>query len=166
VADGVEDPVEGGAEIFFRAPASALHALEKRIELLAAPEDDADADEDLGVQASLGGKLFDEAVGDELKVLGIAQALGDRLEGQEEAGEIRVVVERGSLGHGERKVRVGLRLVAVTGPRKRRVVLLAELAESQRIDGAFKMEMEFGLGQAGDEVGGHPIILVKFIFDR
>ena len=166
VADGVEDPVERGAEIFFGAPASALHAFEERIELLAAPEDDADADEDLGVQAALGGKLFDQPVGDELEVLGIAQALGDRLEGQEEAGEILVVVERGGLGDGERAMRVGQRLVAVAGPRKRRVVLLAELAEGQRIDGAFKMKVQLGLGQAGDEVGGHGIILLKFIFDK
>ena len=107
MAHGVEDPIEGDAEVFFRAQASALHAFEERIELLAAPEDDADADEDFGVQAAFGGELFDAAVGDELEVFGIAQALGDRLEGHEEAGEIRVVVERGGLGDGERTVRVG-----------------------------------------------------------
>ena len=98
VAHGVEDPVERGAEVFFCADASALHAFKERIELLAAPEDDADADEDFGVQAAFGGELFDETVGDEFEVFGIAQALGDRLEGDEEAGEILVVVERGGLG--------------------------------------------------------------------
>ena len=99
VADGVEDPIERGAEVFFRTPAAALHAFKERIKLLAAPEDDADADEDLGVQAAFGGELFDEPIGDEFEVLGIAQALGDRLEGDEEAGEILVIVERGGLGN-------------------------------------------------------------------
>jgi hypothetical protein len=39
------------------------------------------------------------------------------------------------------------------------VVLLAELAESQRIDGTFEMEVQFGLGKASDEIGGHWFIL-------
>ncbi len=155
VAHGVEDPIEADAEILFRAQPSALHALEERIELLAAPENDADADEDLGMQAAFGGELFDHAVGDELEVLGIAQPLGDRFEGDEKAGEIRVVVERGGFGDGERTVRVGQRLVTIAGPRKRRVMLLAELAEGQRIDRAFEMKVQLGLGKARDEVGGH-----------
>jgi hypothetical protein len=45
-------------------------------------------------------------------------------------------------------------------------MLLAELAEGQRIDRAFEMEVEFGLGQASDEVGVHWDIVLKFIFDR
>src|SRR5208282_6430445 len=98
----VEDPVEADAEIFFPANASALQSLEERIELLPAPEDDTHADEDLGVHASLRGELFHQAVGDQLEVLGIAQPLSNRLEGHEEAGEIRVVVECGGLGNAER----------------------------------------------------------------
>ena len=61
VAHRVEDPIERGAEVFFRAPASALHALKERIELLAAPEDDADADEDLGVHGSPRRRAFPPA---------------------------------------------------------------------------------------------------------
>ena len=150
MADGVEDPVESGAEVFFRALAAALHTFKKRIKLLATPEDDADADEDLGVQAAFGGELFDKAIGDELEVLGIAQALGDRLKGDEEAGEILVIVERGGLGDGKGTMRVGQGLIAIAGPWKRRVMLLAELAEGQRIDRAFEMEVEFGLGQTSE----------------
>ena len=41
-------------------------------------------------------------------------------------------------------------------------MLLAELAESQRIDGAFEMEVQFGLGKATDEISiVHWIILCK-----
>jgi hypothetical protein len=41
------------------------------------------------------------------------------------------------------------------------VVLFAELAERQRIDGAFKMKVQFGLWQSADEVRGHGIIVCK-----
>jgi hypothetical protein len=34
-------------------------------------------------------------------------------------------------------------------------MLFAELAECQRVDRAFEMEMKFGLGKSGDEIGGH-----------
>jgi hypothetical protein len=40
-------------------------------------------------------------------------------------------------------------------------MLLAELAERQRIDGAFEMKVQLGLGQARDEIGGHGIIVCK-----
>jgi len=38
-------------------------------------------------------------------------------------------------------------------------MLLAELAEGQRINRAFQMKVQLGLGQAGDEIRGRRIIL-------
>src|SRR6202041_3929386 len=100
LADGVEDPEERDAEIFFAALAAAFQAFEDGREILLAPEADADGDDDLGVEEVLGFEALHQAVGDEFVVCGRAQVSGDVFEGGEESGEVAVVAEWGDFGGG------------------------------------------------------------------
>ena len=93
LADGVEDPEDGDAEIFFAALAAALEAFEDGGEILLAPEADADGDDDLGVKDVLRFEALHQAVGDEFVVIGSAQVSGNVFEGGEESGEVFVAVE-------------------------------------------------------------------------
>jgi hypothetical protein len=136
LADGVEDPEQRDAEVLLAAPAAALQAFEDGREILLAPEADADGNRDLGVQNVLLFQAFHQTVGDEFVVVGRAQVAGDVLEGEEEAGEIGVVVKPLDFGRG-----------AVDS------VALAEFEESCGLDGAFKMQVQFGLWKRDNETG-------------
>ena len=63
--------------------------------------EDAEGDVDLGVDDALGGEGADHVVGDQLVVVGGAQAVGDGFEGFEEAEEVVVGVEGAGVGEGE-----------------------------------------------------------------
>jgi len=139
VADGVEDPVEGQSELAGGALTGALKAGEDGLEaagIEVAPHiDDADGDEDLGVNHALGGELLHHSPGGQLVVFGVAQASGDGLEGLDKLGEVSEAVE-------------GLGFVWGQGVS---VVAGAELDQGGGRDGAFKVQMQLGLGQAADE---------------
>ena len=132
VADGVDEPVDGGAELALAAQAAALDGGDEWLDLGVLPVvDDAEGDVDLGVDDALGGEGADHVVGDELVVVGGAEALGDGLEGVEEAEEVCVGVEAAGVGEGEG---VG-------------VVALGERDEGLGLDGALEMEVELDLGE-------------------
>ena len=97
--------------------------------------DDADGDEDLGVDDALLGEMLHHAPCGEFVVVGVHELARDGLEGVDEAGEVSELVKRFRLGKGDR----------------RGVVALAQLDERGGRDGAFEMEMKFGLGEAADE---------------
>ncbi len=84
---------------------------------------------------ALPGQPLSHAPGGQLVVGGGHQAVGDGLEGFEKAGEIGELIERFGLGKGQRLA----------------VVALAQLGERSRRDGAFEVQVQFGLGQAADE---------------
>jgi hypothetical protein len=110
--------------------------------------DDADGDEDLGVNHALRCELLDHAPGEEFVVVGVDEPLADGLEGVKEAGEISEFVEVFGLGKGER-------LGIVAG---------AQLDQRGGHDGAFEVQVQLGLGEAVDEDGniGHSSSLVLF----
>lgn len=137
VADGVEDPEEGEAELGFGAGAGALHAVKQRLEVAAAPViDDADGDVDLGMNDALAGEALGHAPGDQLVILRGLEVLGDGFEGEQEAGEVGVVVKGAGLIEGERGS----------------VVASAEFDEGFRRDGSLEMKVQLGFGKTADEV--------------
>ena len=93
MAHGVEDPVQRHAEVALAALAAAFQAFEQRSKLAAAPVNHADRDVHLRMQHVLRMQLLHHAIGDEFVVVGGAQALGDRLEGQQKSGEIFVLIK-------------------------------------------------------------------------
>ena len=94
VADRVEDPIERHAEVAFAALATALGSFEERRKLLSAPLHDAGRDVDFGVNHILRVQLLHHAIGDQLVVVGGAQALGNRLECHQKASEVLVSIQR------------------------------------------------------------------------
>ena len=81
VADGVDDPEEGDAEVGFAAGAAAFDGVHDLVDVEAGlPVEDADGDVDLGVADALGGEVAEHVVGDELVVGGGVEALGDGFE--------------------------------------------------------------------------------------
>ena len=95
VTDGVEDPIDADAVVLLGAFAGAFERREDRFQIRTVPVvNDADSDVDLGVHDSLRGEALEHAPGDELVVLRRAQAVGDSLEGHQEAGKIRVLIKR------------------------------------------------------------------------
>src|SRR5215469_4332982 len=130
LADRIEHPHERDAEVAGTAFASALEALEDRVEILLAPQVDADRDVDLGVQDSFRFELFHQAIGDELVVGGGLEVFGDFLEGHQESGEVGVAVD--GFNFFKRAE------LAMTG---------AEFEKGRRVDGAFEVEVEVGLGE-------------------
>lgn len=138
VADGVEDPEDGGVELLLGADAAAFDGGEDvfDLEMLLEAENDADAEIDLGVADALRGEAVDHFVGDEFVVVGGLQALGDLLEGHEEALEIFVDVE-GACG-----------LEGEWGG----VVALREGDQGFGDDGALEVEVEFAFGEAAEVV--------------
>ena len=116
--------------------------------MIAPHVDDADGDEDLGVDHALLGEVLHHAPRCEFVVFGVHELAGDGLEGFDEAGEISELVEGFGFAQGD-----GLGVVA-----------LAELDERGGRDGAFEMEMKLGLGQAADE--GLDIVHVQSLAGR
>ena len=98
VADGVEDPVEREAKLADGALAGAFQTREDGLEaarIEVAPHiDDADGDEDLGVDHALGGEVLHHAPCGQLVVFRVAQAARDGLEGLNELSEVSELVER------------------------------------------------------------------------
>ena len=84
---------------------------------------------------ALGGEPFHHPPGGQLVVLGAGKQAGDGFEGFDEAGEVSEVIEGPGLGERER---FG-------------VVATAQLDEGRRRDGAFEVQVEFGLGEAADK---------------
>ena len=138
VADGVDEPVEGGAELLLGADAGALDGGDEGLDVGLLPViDDAEGDVDLGVDNALGGQGADHVVGDELVVVGGLQAGADGLEGVEEAKEVAVGVEGAGVGEGEGGG----------------VVALREGDEGFGFDGAFEVEVELDLGERAEPGG-------------
>ncbi len=136
VANSVKDPIEGEAKLGFGAGAGALHAIEQRLEFATAPVvDHADRDVDLGVNHALTSEAFSHAPGGKLVIVGSAEVLGDRFEGEQKAGEVGVVKEGASLV--ERK--------------RGSIVAGAELDEGFRSDRSFQMEVQLGFRQSAYE---------------
>ena len=69
----------------------------QRSKFLASPVHDPDGDIHLGMNHALRVQLLHHAIGDQLVVVGRAQPLGHRLEGQQKAGEIVVLIQRRGL---------------------------------------------------------------------
>src|ERR1035437_3595678 len=128
--DGIEDPHERYAEIFLAALAAAFQPLENRREILLAPEADADRNHHLRMKDVLRLQPLHQPVSDQLVVFRGAQVAGNILESHEEAREVLKVVEL--LDFGER------------GPFH--PVTLAQFEQRGRLDRAFEMQMELGLG--------------------
>lgn len=149
VADGVDDPEDGGAELALGADAGALDGVHDRGdgELRLEAGEDAPGDVDLGVDDALVGEVADHVVGNQLEVVGGLEALGDGLEGHEEVGEVVVDVEGAGRIEGERSG----------------VVALAQLYEGLGQDGAFEVEVQLGFGQAAEPGGDVDLFeLVRF----
>src|ERR1019366_2799072 len=137
LTDGIEDPQDRDAKIGFSALTAAFESLEKRREILLAPQADAHGNDNFGVKDVRGFQPLHEAVRDEFVVVGRAQVSGDMLESFEEAHEVGEVVQL--FNFGER------------GASAFHAMALAEFEESGRLDRAFKMQMEFSLGESGDQ---------------
>ena len=105
MADGVEDPVNGEAQLAFGAVAGALESREDGFEargVVVAPHvDDADGDVDLGVDYTLFGEVLAHAPGDELVVVGVDELTGDGFEGFDEAGEVGELIDGFRGGEGD-----------------------------------------------------------------
>ena len=135
VADGVDEPEEGGAELAFGAEAGVFDGFDEGVDLDLVPVvEDAEGDVDLGVDDALGGEGADHLVGDEGVVLGGAEAGGHGLVGVEEAEEVLIGIEGARIGEGE-----GCGVVA-----------LGEGDEGFGRGGAFEVEVELGLGEAAE----------------
>ena len=135
MADGIDEPENGGAEVGLRAGAAAFDGGEDLVHIEAAEViEDAEGDIDLGVADALEGEIANHVEGDELVVGGGVQTLGDALEAHEEAGEVGVMVE----------------LACGLGCERHGVVAMAELDEGLWRDGAFEMQMELGLGEIAE----------------
>jgi hypothetical protein len=133
VADGIDDPEQGDAEVLFAADTAALHGERDGVDVESVlPLEDADGDVGLGVANSLDAEVAEHVVGDGLVVGGLVKAFGDGLEAHEEAGEVLVAINGpglfGGEGHG--------------------VVGAGEFDEGLGGNGAFEMEMQLRLGQA------------------
>ncbi len=115
VADGVDDPEDGGAGFGFRGEARALDGVHDGGdgELGLEAEEDAPGEVNLRVDDALGGELADHFGGDEGEVVGGAEALGDGFEGHEEGLEIGVDVDLAGGFEGE-----GLGVVAARRARR------------------------------------------------
>src|SRR5215831_900830 len=143
LADSVEHPQERDAEVAGAAFASALEAFKDRVEILLAPQVDANRDVDLGVQDIFRLELLHQAIGDELVVSGSLEVFGDGLEGHQESGEVGVAVD--GFDFFERAE------LAMTG---------AEFEEGGRVDGAFEVKVKVGLGKekSGNGRAGTPVL--------
>ena len=132
VAYGVDEPEDGGAEFALATDAAAFDGFDEGFYVGMLPVvEDAEGDVDLGVDDALGGEGADHVVGDKLVVCGGAEAVGDGLEGGEEAEEVVVGVEAAGVVEGER---IG-------------VVALGERDEGFGLDGALEVEMQLDLGE-------------------
>ena len=108
MADGVENPVNGDAEVRFCLFARAFHSFEEWLELQPAPViNHSDRDVDLGMDNPLLCKALHHAIGDEFVVFRRAKALGDGLEGKQESGEVGVLVDGLRLHRGRAGCRRG-----------------------------------------------------------
>ena len=145
MAYGVEDPIERDAEFVSGAQAGAFEGFKDGFEaagIEVAPHvNDADGDEDLGVNDALVVELLQHAPGDEFVVAGLLEAAGDGFEAFDEAAEVVEAIE-------------GFGLMECEGEF---IVAGAELDEGGGQDGAFKVEVQLGFGEAADEGldGGH-----------
>jgi len=139
MADGVEDPVKGDAQLGFGAEPSAFHAQEKRFEFAAPPVvDNSDGNVNLGMDHSLVGKALGHAPGRQLVVFRSAQVFRNGLEGEEKTGEVCVLKQ-------------GLCLRKLEGGG---IMADAEIDEGFRRDRPLKMQVKLGLGQTADERKG------------
>jgi len=120
------------------ARAAALQAFEDGGEVLLAVQTDADRDVDLSMQNVFGLEPLHEAMCDEFVVCGRLQVLGDGLEGHEKPGEVGILVE----------------LLSVGECGSFQSVTVLDFQQGGRVNRAFEVEVEFGLGKRGDEGAG------------
>jgi hypothetical protein len=100
----------------------------------------------------LRGQLLHQPVSNQFVVFGRAQALRHRLEGQQKAGEVPVIVDRARLFNGELAAAVLDIPVAIIGRGQRGVVTPAEFGKRLGIDRTLEMKMQFGFGKGKNEV--------------
>jgi hypothetical protein len=136
LADGVEDPVARDAEVGLCPQAAAFHPGKQRPYFAPSPViDHSDGNIYLGVDDALPGESLEHAVGDQFVVLWRAKAFGDRLEREQEPGEVRVIVEGTGLLQGERGT----------------VMAPAQFYQGFRRYCALQVQMQLGFGKAPDE---------------
>src|ERR1035441_2669566 len=138
LADGIEDPQQRNAEVFFSALATAIEALEKRGEILFAPEADAGRNNHLRMKNVMRLQPLHQPVSNQLVVFRSAQVSCHILKRSEEAFEVRVVVELFDFGQR-----------SPIHP-----VTLAKFQQRSRLDRPFKMQMQFSLRQRVNKAGG------------
>src|SRR3982074_128078 len=100
LADRVEDPQQGNAEVALPLLASAIQAFEDGLEILLAPQTDSHGHVHFGMEHVFPFELFHQAVGDELIVVGGLEVFGHCLEGHQKAIEVLVAVELFNLSEG------------------------------------------------------------------
>src|SRR6185312_5831437 len=148
LADSVEDPEQGNSKIALTPLAAALEAFKDGVEILLAPQADANGDINFRMEHVLRFQRFHEPVSDQLVVVGGLQIFGNGFEGHEKSDEILVLVE-----------------LADFGERGGASVALAEFEQSFRLDGTFEVQVQLSLGQGRDEsartvgFGGHVLIV-------
>src|SRR5271165_5058860 len=140
--DGVEDPVQRHSEVALATQPAALQTFEQRSELAATPMNDADRDVHLRVQHVLRVQLLHHAIGDEFVIVSSPQPLSDSLEGQQEAGEILVLVQRPGFLLGKNTSAVGDVCIAIVSGGKRSGMAAAQLRQRRRIDSALEMKVQ------------------------
>ncbi len=133
VADCVEDPVERDPKLAFSTHAGCFHPVKQPFELDPPPVvDDTHGYIHLGVHHALSGQTLQHAKGDQFVIGSRAQPFTDRFERQQEAGEVRVAIQR---------PRLSKRYPII-------IVPLAQFDQGLRGDGALQMKMEFGFGKS------------------
>ena len=99
---------------------------------------------------SLGRQTLQHAIGDQFVVRGGAQPFADRLESQQEAGEIGVAVEGPCFGQRQLPV----------------IVPLAQFDQGFRGNGSLQVKMEFRFGERSQPRGRDPALSGKACHER
>src|SRR5215831_11239782 len=93
VPDRVEHPDQGDAEIPLASRPSVFQTLENGVEVLLAKQAHADGNIDLGVQNVLSLQPLHQSIRDQFVVGGSCEVFRDVAKGNQEAREVRVLVE-------------------------------------------------------------------------
>ena len=132
----VENPQQGNSEVPFSALAATLKALKNGGEFLLSPQTHADGNVYLGVQNVLRLEFLHEAVGDEFVVVRRLQVFRYGFKSHEKASEVLILVK-----------------LLDFSDRAYFIVPLSEFEQGWRINRAFQVQVEFGLGKREDKPG-------------